>query len=218
MFNYFNKTDEALRQGAKNTYGYARANSARLGITDPSPLLREPVDNYDAALTAAQDPDHKRSDVLLKNQTQKTLIDKLKAWGEEYIFHNHNLTAEDIIALDLHQDKPHTTIYPPDKPPVVIVSTAVSRQLSFGYFVVPGAKRMGKPDGVKACVICWLMSETEPTDISQLVNEEYGTDGEIVIHFKESDRGKKVWYVASWQIERKRLESPKTDILMVVVP
>jgi hypothetical protein len=219
MFNYFDTTDEALRQGARNTYNYAKANFARLGITDPAPVLREPVDNYDEALTAAQSTDHRRSDVLLKNRTKKTLKEKLGAWGEEFIFHNHNLTDADIVAFDLHQRKPNSTIYPPDFPPVILVSTAVSRQLTFGYYVLPGPhQRMGKPAGTKACVLRWLMSETEPTHISQFVNVEYGTDGPIVLHFDESDRGKKVWFVASWQIERGRLEGPMTAIMCVVIP
>jgi hypothetical protein len=218
-FNLTTEKEDVFHERVNYDYPFLKSNYTRLGIPDPESVLKAPVEGFDAALTKAQNTDRTKSDILLKNQTQKTLKEKLGAWGKEYIFSNHNLTAEDIIAFDLHQRKPSSTIYPPDYPPIMLVNTAVSRQLSFGYYVLPGPhQRMAKPDGVKACVLRWLMSETEPTDISQLVNIEYGTDGPIVLHFNESDRGKKVWFVASWQIERGRLESPMTAIMCVIIP
>jgi hypothetical protein len=61
------------------------------------------------------------------------------------------------------------------------------------------------------------MSGTKPSHISELVNEAVGTSKEIVLHFDEADRGKTIWVAASWQIERDRLESPTTDMVMVVI-
>jgi hypothetical protein len=163
MFNYFDKTDEALRQGAKNTYAHAKGNFTRLGIPDPEPTLKAPVDNYDAALTKAKNTDRTKSDVLLKKQTKTTLMDTLRPYGEEYIFHNHNLTAADIIAFDLHQNKPRTPIKPPDTVPVIVVITSFVRQLRFKYFKMPGDKKMGKPDGASKFVVYYLVSNNLST-------------------------------------------------------
>jgi hypothetical protein len=61
------------------------------------------------------------------------------------------------------------------------------------------------------------MSDEKPAEISDLTNEAVGTSKEIVLHFKESERGKTIWLVASWQIDRDHLESPTTDMIMVVI-
>jgi hypothetical protein len=217
MFNYFHKTDEALRQGANNTYAYARGNFPRLGIPDPATELKEPVESFDAALTKAKNKDHRRSDVLLKDQTKATLVDKLGAWGEEYIFHNHNLTAEDIIAFDLHQNKPRSPKKPPDVVPVFVVITAFVRQLRFKYFKMPGAKRMGKPEGASKFVVYYLVSKEKPT-VDQLVNKATASEGELVIDFKDEERGLPVWFITCWAIEHNDMEGPKSEMQMALVP
>lgn len=217
MFNYFDTTDEALRQGAKNTYAHAKGNFTRLGIPDPESVLKAPVEDFDAALTKAKNTDHTKSDVLLKNQTKATLKDKLGPWGEEYIFHNHNLTAADIIAFDLHQNKPRSPKKPPDVVPVFVVITAFVRQLRFKYFALPGAKRMGKPEGASKFVVYYLVSKEKPT-VDQLVHKATASEGELIIEFKDEERGLPVWFVTCWAIEHNDLEGPKSEMQMALVP
>jgi hypothetical protein len=115
-----------------------------------------------------------------------------------------------------HEDKTPSTIYPPEDPPIIVVKNA-NRKVSLWYYELPGGKALAKPHGVTACIARWVKSPTKPAHISELVNEAVGTSKEIVLHFDESERGETIWVAASWQIERDRLESPSTDMIMVVI-
>jgi hypothetical protein len=67
-------------------------------------------------------------------------------------------------------------------------------------------------------VIRWGIFDREPTDISELVNIETITKSPFTLKFKESDRGKRLYFVVCWQIERGRIEGPMTDIMFVIIP
>jgi hypothetical protein len=105
----------------------------------------------------------------------------------------------------------------PTTKPEVTADTRNEREVTFG-FGEHGAKRMGKPEGIGACVIRWGIFDREPTDISELVNVETITKSPFTLKFKESDRGKRLYFVACWQINRGRIEGPMTDIRYVIIP
>jgi hypothetical protein len=77
---------------------------------------------------------------------------------------------------------------------------------------------MGKPRKIGAFVFRWVISDIEPTSIKYLVNVETITKSPFTLTFNDSDRGKKIWYVACWQINRGRIEGPMTAIAFVVIP
>jgi hypothetical protein len=53
--------------------------------------------------------------------------------------------------------------------------------------------------------------------ITELVNIETITQSPFTLKFKESGRSKNIWYAVCWQIQRQRLESPTTAMIMAVV-
>jgi hypothetical protein len=73
MFEFLKLAAELLRQGCNRAYSYLKANFTRLGIPDPATDLRVPKEEFDEALTAAQDPnrvktarDWRSNDALLR--------------------------------------------------------------------------------------------------------------------------------------------------------
>jgi hypothetical protein len=218
MFEFLVLAAELLRQGCNRAYGYLKANFTRLGIPDPATDLRVPKEEFDEALTTAQDPNHTAADIREKNRTQELVIKAFRKYANENLVHNPRLTSVDILELQLHESKPASPIHPPDYPPIVIVDTSKSRQATIKYYVLPGPhQRMGKPKNVKACIVRWVKGRTKPTHISEFVNEAVGTNGPIVIHFDEDERGDTIWFIAVWQIEREHLESPASDPAMFIV-
>jgi hypothetical protein len=217
MFEFLYLAAELLRQGCNRAYDYLRGCFTRLGIPDPATDLKVPKEEFEAAMTAAQSPNHTKADILQKELTQDKVIDAFRKYANENLVHNPRLTSVDIVELQLHVPKTPSPIYPPDYPPVIIVKHGANREVIFWYYTVPNGRAFAKPHGVKACIIRWVKGPTKPVHLSEFVNEAVGTDGPIVIHFDEDERGDTIWFIAVWQIEREHLESPATDILMVVV-
>jgi hypothetical protein len=90
--------------------------------------------------------------------------------------------------FDLHQNKPRSPKKPPDVVPIFVVITTFVRQLRFKYFALPGAKKMGKPEGASKFVVYYLVSKEKPT-VDQLVHKATASEGELVIEFKDEERG-----------------------------
>jgi hypothetical protein len=218
MFVWFKESAETIRQGAKSSYAFLAANYERLGIPNPALTLKDPLDEFDTALTAAEDKNTGEAATIRKNKAETALKDAFKSYGNEYIKYNHRVSDEDKSLAGFHVNKKtHTPVPRPATKPVITADTRNAREVRLS-FMEKGAKRMGKPRLIDACVIRWVISDHMPTDISELVNIETITKSPFTLKFKESDRGKRLYFVACWQIERGRIEGPMTDIEFVIIP
>jgi hypothetical protein len=218
MFEYLNGSDENLRKGAKKTLAYLTGNFARMGCPDPALKLKVPIEAFDAALTAAQDTSTGQEATALKNDTKTTMIDALREYANQNLVYNPKVTHEDKIALGLRIPKTPATINPPNVVPIVVAILLVIRQVTFRYYKQPGDKRMGKPDGAAKFVIYHAILDHEPTSIAELIHKTTVSKGAAVLNFNEEDRGKKLYYVVCWAIERDDLEGPKSEIKFVIIP
>jgi hypothetical protein len=153
-----------------------------------------------------------------KTKAQKALVDKFNAYGHEHLAYNPNVTDADKAKAGYHVRKTDYEPVPrPNTAPVITTDTRNEREITFG-FMAKGAKRQGKPKKIGACVFRWVISDRPPTDIAELIHTEAVTKSPFTLKFKESDRGKRLYFVACWQIERVRIEGPMTDIKMVIIP
>jgi hypothetical protein len=66
-------------------------------------------------------------------------------------------------------------------------------------------------------VVYYLVSKEKPT-VDQLVNKATASEGELVIDFKDEERGLPVWFITCWAIEHNDLEGPKSEMQMALVP
>jgi hypothetical protein len=105
---------------------------------------------------------------------------------------------------------------PRDKP-IVHTDTRNEREVTFCFRAL-NAKRQGRPKNIAACVIRWAILDHPPTGIAELIHVESITKSPFTLKFNDSDRGKRLYFVACWQIERGRVEGPMTEIRYVIIP
>jgi hypothetical protein len=218
MLEFLKGSDEKLRQGCNKDYDYLRGAYTRLGIPDPAIDLKEPKEAFDAALTAAQAPNHTKADTLHKRRTKKVVKDAYRKYANENLVHNPKLTDNDIVELQLHVDKTPAQKPVPITIPIIVAIVAVFRQVTFRCYTKPSGKRVGKDPDADAFVVYWALLDHEPTSLAELINRSSTTGYSITLDFAEADRGKTLYYVGCWQIDRDRLEGPKTLVAKVIVP
>jgi hypothetical protein len=220
-FNFFHGSEDNFYAGSNNGYNLVQGNFTRWGSPDPETVLKALQDDYNAKYVAAKSPDRKTSASAVRKAARKALTDAWKDYGERYLFHNPNVTLEDKIAMGIHIPKEPVQKPVPTTIPVIVVILTVLRQVAFKYFKDASQtknKHPGKPENVDAFVVYWAILDREPTSIAELINRDFATRGPLTLNFSEEDRGKRLYYVACWEINRDRLKGPMTEIRMVIIP
>jgi hypothetical protein len=217
MFEYFKGPQENLRKGALKTLAYLTVNWTRLGVPDPALTLKGPIEAFDTALTAAQDTNTGEEATAHKNRMKKAMVDALRDYANRYLIHNPLVMDEDRIPLGLHIDKQPSKIEPLDEIPFVIVELERGR-FKVKYYSQKGTGRMGKPDKAAKLVLYHAILDHEPASLDELVHKITSSKPPLIMTFNEEDRGKKLYFVVCWAIERDDLEGPKSAIMMVIIP
>ncbi|MDR2618236.1 MAG: hypothetical protein LBC62_05130, partial [Treponema sp.] len=89
----------------------------------------------------------------------------------------------------------------------------------FIHYRDKGSARRGKPADVHGIEIKWDYRTEPPTDIDQdLVNSSFDTKTPLILDFKESDRGKRIYLAGRWEIEREGVKGKFGDIVTTIVP
>jgi hypothetical protein len=216
MFNFFRLNYGEFAFAANETYDFLDANHRRLGIPNPKKAIFAPLRAFNAACDAMKVGG--AATAAVRRAARKTLEKAFRAYGYEHLFHNPRLTLEDKAIAHLHNaKKTHTEMSVPDTFPIVVVITAIARQLSFMYWGV-GMKRAGKPQKVGFFVLRWALLDHAPRSIAELVNITESTKPPLTLLFDEADRGKRLYFVVSWRIARGALEGPMSNIMMAIVP
>jgi hypothetical protein len=47
--------------------------------------------------------------------------------------------------------------------------------------------------------LVWVIADTPPTEIEQLIHSAFATRSPLELTFKESERGKRVYYAVRWE-------------------
>lgn len=127
------------------------------------------------------------------------------------------VTNEDRTAMGVPNADTHPSPVPvPVDVPEVAASTPLPRVLRFSFRRF-GAKRWGKPAGVHGMELAWLISETRPAETEDLIHSAFSTRSPLELTFKESERGKRVYFAARWEtgtVKKGRF----TEIFDAVIP
>jgi hypothetical protein len=81
MFEFLREKAEDKLVAGRNSYGYMRANSTRMGIPDPSLTLRAPMDEFDDALAAAKDENTGKAATVRKDLADKAFDKAFRNYG-----------------------------------------------------------------------------------------------------------------------------------------
>jgi hypothetical protein len=187
-----------------------------MGAPDPEPFIFALLTAFNTALEAAKDGG--KVSRMMKNETRAALAKALRRYCKEYLLNNSKVTDEDRIAMGMTVPKTtRTEAAVPDTIPMVVVITAMIRQLSFMYRA-HGQKRAGKPPKVGFFVLRWALLDHYPSGLEELVNVTESSKPPLTLTFGDEDRGKTLYFVVSWRIVRGCLEGPRSEIMMAIVP
>jgi hypothetical protein len=81
-----------------------------------------------------------------------------------------------------------------------------------------GAERRGKPKDVHGIEVRWAILDHPPADVKDLVNSSFDTKSPLTLDFEEHDRGKRVYMVGLWEIEREGIKGKPGEIVSVIIP
>ncbi|MDR2537800.1 MAG: hypothetical protein LBC46_05795 [Treponema sp.] len=144
-------------------------------------------------------PSCTKLDVQTKNEKKALLLHR------EEVFVRNNLQNNDVMTDDgrrslripIH-DKSASPIPEPDTIPEIKVFTLYLRTLLF-RFKDAHAARWGKPEHIHGLELVWVIADTPPARVKDLLHSAFATRNPLELVFEEEDRGKKVYFAARWE-------------------
>jgi hypothetical protein len=127
---------------------------------------------------------------------------------------NEDRTAMGIPNRDLHP----TPIKPPKTGPSFSIVQLGPGTLGIIYRSGEKGRKGSKPEGVAGARIYYCVSDTPITDQELLSWSKWATKCPHIIRFRESDRGKRVYFALKWEIRKENGESPWSEIQSELVP
>jgi hypothetical protein len=147
---------------------------------------------------------------------REALMAQMRFIHDRYLF-TPPLTPAQWVGLGLKlPDATPSEIDAPKDAPEVEASSPHHRMVRFDI-KAKGAKRHGIPEKVHGLELRHTISDTEPTSIKEFTNSEFATKSPLEILFEETDRGKKLYFIARWKTEANK-KSLWTDIMFVYIP
>ncbi|MDR1561876.1 MAG: hypothetical protein LBS54_02155 [Dysgonamonadaceae bacterium] len=154
--------------------------------------------------------------IVARNNAREIYEKELRRVIKVYIINNPDVTDKQRMDMKLPIHK--TTRTPSQvskKSPYLKVVTRLIRSLIIEFGESETSK--AKPSGQQRIEFIYVISEERPTSIAQLNNSKSFTRTPINISFKESERGKTVWFAARWENTRAK-KGPWTAIMYAIIP
>jgi hypothetical protein len=181
----------------------------------PRTALSDAYDLWNTAYSVFLGP-HTKVDTEAKNDAKDAAKQLIRPFVNQYL-RFLPVTDEDRTAMQIPNKDTHPTPVPvPEDVPEVAASTPLPRVLRFRFRRL-GAKRWGKPERVHGMELVWLISDTPPKETEDMIHSSFATKNPLEITFKESERGKRLYYAARWEtgtVKKGRF----TEIFSVIVP
>jgi hypothetical protein len=134
--------------------------------------------------------------------------------GMEY---NVLIPDDDLAEMGIsRKPSPRTPSPIPKYAPGCKISSRGHRNLEFDFFDAETRKR-AKPKGVHGAECKWAILNVPPTDVEELINSSFDTKTPLLLDFKESERGKTVYFCLRWENTRGE-KGPWSDISDAIIP
>jgi hypothetical protein len=194
------------------------ANKTRWDIPDNEATdLQTSHTAFKTLFTQSEDPTTRTSVVIAqRNDAKAILTQKVRQMVEFRIRRNPAVTTADLIAIHLKPYNPPSPSPAPTTIPEVEVETPHPRVVRI-KFREGTARRWGKPTGVHGLECLWVMTETPPMHINDLLHSAFATRNPLEITFDEDERGKRIYFAVRWEsgTVKKGLWS---DIFSAIIP
>jgi hypothetical protein len=96
------------------------------------------------------------------------------------------------------------------------ISNRGHRDIKVDFYDIETGKR-GKPKGVHGAEFRWAILSEPPKDVEELIHSSFDTRTPFILEFKESERGKIIYFCLRWENMRGE-KGPWSDISNTVIP
>ena len=135
-----------------------------------------------------------------------------------FLKHSPFVTDDDLVAMGFPKRSAGGGGH--HHPPDTYVETLVVL-LGPGVFKIKfwnaGSKSKAKPPGTQGAEFGWIISDTPPTDWSQLKHSSFDTRSPITFTFEGEQRGKTFYFAARWENTNGE-KGPWSEIKAVIIP
>jgi hypothetical protein len=194
------------------------ANKTRWDIPDNEATALQTAHAAFKALFAQSENPTTRTSVVIaqRNDARTALIQKIRQMVEFRIRRNPTVTTADLIAMHLKPYKPPSPSPIPTTIPEIEIETPHPRVVRIKCRE-NAIKHWGKPAGIHGLECLWVMAETRPTHINDLLHSVFATRNPLELSFDEHERGKRIYFAARWEsgTVKKGLWS---DIFSAIIP
>jgi hypothetical protein len=158
-----------------------------------------------------------KGDMQEKNAKKKEARKMVAIFVRNNLQNNYAMTDEGRTALGIPiHDSTHSPQSEPKTIPVVETETPQPRVIRI-KFRAENAERWGKSDDAHGLECKWVLSDTAPTHIDDLIYSEFATSSPMELVFDESDRGKKIYFAVRWENGTAK-KGRWSDIMSAIIP
>jgi hypothetical protein len=161
--------------------------------------------------------DNSRKNRLAKDEAKEAAMAAMRDFANTSIRYNKLMTEEQKREYGIHTPESGSPVPVPTTSPRLIIDTGTRRRLLIFYRDEKSTRR-GKPKGVHGIEIRWAILDHVPTGIEELINSSFDTNQPLTLVFTEQDRGKHVYMVGRWEIEREGEKGPFGAIEEAIIP
>jgi hypothetical protein len=174
------------------------------------------IDGFLAALEAYLENDSSFNRVM-KNEKREKAMRAMEKFANRSIRYNDLMTEPDKNRYGIFTRKPPHRVTVPATVPVLMPRAGNPREIVVPYRDRDSARR-GKPRHVHGIEIRWGILDHAPTSIEELINVTLDTRSPLRLVFEDKYRGKRVYFVGCWVIEREGEKGKFGEFSSVLVP
>ncbi|MDR1375134.1 MAG: hypothetical protein LBJ24_09205 [Treponema sp.] len=173
--------------------------------------------NWTVAYTNVKGP-HTKVDTLAKNDAKKAAKAVIRPFVNKFLRYDP-VTNEDRAAMGIpNRDDHPSPVQPPEQGPNYSIAQMGPATLGIVYRNGEKGRKGSKPKGMTGAEIHYGVFDTAPADQNELPGMVWATRVPHQIHFRESDRGKRVWFALKWGTRREKCESNWSEMQSEFVP
>jgi hypothetical protein len=182
-------------------------------LTELDALYAEVKALHETCRTAA----YTKLDMQAKNEKKNLLKKRLEVFVRNNLQNNDAMTdnGREALRIPIHDRKP-TPRPAPDKVPETETETPLPRTVRI-KFKGETASRWGKPEGIHGLECRWIIAESPPARIEELVHSEFVTRSPLELVFEEDKRGSRLYFAVRWEGNNGK-KGPWSEIFSVVIP
>ncbi|MHB9293484.1 hypothetical protein Holit_02608 [Hollandina sp. SP2] len=146
-----------------------------------------------------QTASYTKLDMQQKNEKKGQLVHLEEVFVRNNLQNNDAMTDEGRKALRIPIHDATPTPHPaPEGIPEIEMVTPRPRTVHI-KFRDAHAARWGKPQYVHGLECLWIIADTPPAKVKDLLHSEFATRSPLELAFEEDQRGKKVYFAARWE-------------------